>query len=410
MTPGRTGGNGGTEILIAEDSTTQAEHLQSLLVRNGYAVTAAANGREALAAVRARRPTLVISDIVMPEMDGYTLCSTIKADDVLKDVPVILVTALSCPQDIFKGLECGADNFVAKPYGEQHLLSLVSYILANRELRKGRKMRMGVDIVFGGEQYFITSERQQILDLLLSSYETAVRKNLDLVKAQEELQTLNARLEQRVQERTTKLTAEIVERRYAEERLNVSLAEKEALVRKLHDLAAHDGLTGLYNHRMLHELLDEEQTRAQRFNRPVSLLMLDIDHFKRVNDTYGHPAGDAVLRGLSEMLCRQARAIDHVCRYGGEEISVILPETGLETAATIAERVCAAVAAQPFDVDMDTPVRITVSIGVASWPAQADSTQVLIAAADTAMYAAKQRGGNRVIRHEPARGRPPAGR
>lgn len=167
----------------------------------------------------------------------------------------------------------------------------------------------------------------------------------------------------------------------------------------LEQLATHDGLTGLYNHHTFYVLLGDELARAQRFKRPLALLLLDIDYFKRVNDTHGHLAGDAVLRGLGELLGREARAIDRVCRYGGEEITVILPETDLAAAAHFAERLRAAVEAQPFDVNA-TAIRITVSIGVASWPAVGDA-QALIAAADAAMYAAKQAGRNRVICHSP---------
>jgi diguanylate cyclase (GGDEF)-like protein len=171
--------------------------------------------------------------------------------------------------------------------------------------------------------------------------------------------------------------------------------------KELQLLATRDGLTGLYNHRTFYALLADELTRAKRFKRPVSLLLLDIDHFKRVNDTHGHLAGDAVLRELGGLLGRQARAINRVCRYGGEEITVILPETGLEAAANVAERLRAVVEAQPFDANSE-PIRITVSIGVASFPAHADGAAALVAAADTALYAAKQRGRNRVVRYEPA--------
>ena len=197
---------------------------------------------------------------------------------------------------------------------------------------------------------------------------------------------------------------DITERKRMEDQINASLAEKEVLVQELNELATHDGLTGLCNHREFYALLTNELARAQRFNRPVSLLMLDNDHFKRVNDTYGHQAGDAVLKGLSELLGRQARAIDRVCRYGGEEITVILPEIDLETAAKVAERLRTAVEAHLFDVNADAPLRITVSIGVASFPAHADSAQTLVAAADAAMYVAKQNGRNRISCFEPAPG------
>ncbi|MHB0916947.1 MAG: sensor domain-containing diguanylate cyclase [Thiobacillus sp.] len=200
---------------------------------------------------------------------------------------------------------------------------------------------------------------------------------------------------------------DITERKQMEAQLNASLAEKERLVQSLNELATRDGLTGLYNHRTFYTLIGDELARAQRFERPVSLLLLDVDHFKRVNDTYGHLAGDAALRGLGELLGREARAVDRVCRYGGEEIAVILPETDPAAAARFAERLRAAVEAQVFGADSE-PIRMTVSIGVASWPVHADGAEALVAAADTAMYTAKQDGRNRVVRYEPAPGQPAA--
>jgi len=162
------------EFVIAEDSPTQQEHLRAILEDNGFVVRAAANGRKALELIRERKPILLISDIVMPEMDGYALCRAIKEDEDLNDVPVILVTDLSGSQDIMRGLESGADNFITKPYDEVQLLARINYILANRAVRPGDKVQMGVEIAMGGRRHFITSERQQILDLLISSYEEAV--------------------------------------------------------------------------------------------------------------------------------------------------------------------------------------------------------------------------------------------
>ncbi len=180
-----------------------------------------------------------------------------------------------------------------------------------------------------------------------------------------------------------------------------AMAEKlEKSQAKLQELATHDGLTGLYNHRTFHKLLEDELARAKRFNRPVSLLMLDLDHFKRVNDEHGHLAGDAILKGLSDLLTRQARAIDRVCRYGGEEITIILPEADTDGAAGIAERLRVAVGQEPFDIGEGRAIHIAVSIGLASWPAQAATAEALVSAADSAMYAAKQAGRNRVCRWE----------
>ena len=165
--------------------------------------------------------------------------------------------------------------------------------------------------------------------------------------------------------------------------------------------ANRDGLTGLYNHRTFYSLLQDEISRTRRYNRPASLLMLDIDYFKHVNDTHGHQAGDAVLKGLADLLAKQARAIDRVCRYGGEEITLILPETDATAAMNIAERLCATVERQPFDVAGGKTIAITVSIGVATFPQQAHSPEELVKAADAALYAAKQGGRNRICRYAP---------
>jgi signal transduction histidine kinase len=179
------------EILIAEDSPTQAEQLRYLLEERAYTVRVAANGDLALASARQSKPTLIISDIVMPEMDGYTLCKTIKSDERLKDIPVILLTSLSEPEDVIKGLECGADNFIRKPYDEKYLLSRLDSVLLNQELRRDRKMQMGVEVRLGGRRHFITSERQQILDLLISTYEEAVHLNGQLKAANKELEAFS---------------------------------------------------------------------------------------------------------------------------------------------------------------------------------------------------------------------------
>jgi two-component system cell cycle sensor histidine kinase/response regulator CckA len=216
--------NQGVEILIAEDSPTQSAQLQHILESHDYRVTVARNGRHALALMREGvcAPALVVSDIVMPEMDGYTLCGEIKRDERLGDIPVILLTSLSDSTDIIRGLECGADNFLTKPYDERMLLSRVRYILLNREVRREGRTQMGMEIVFAGQRLVVTPERQQILDLLISTYEMAVQKNLELQRVQEELRTLNESLEEKVEERTAELVREIAERKLGEEALRAS--------------------------------------------------------------------------------------------------------------------------------------------------------------------------------------------
>ena len=181
----------GAEILIVEDSPTQAEKLRFLLEEQGYAVAAAVNGKVALEMACQRKPALIITDVLMPGMDGFALCKEIKAHKDLNDVPVVLTTSLSSPQDVLKGLACGADNFIRKPYEKWYLLKRIEYILANRELRKGETTRFGLEIYFGGEKHYITSERQQILDLLISTYEDATSLNQQLQNEQKKLARSN---------------------------------------------------------------------------------------------------------------------------------------------------------------------------------------------------------------------------
>jgi signal transduction histidine kinase len=200
------------DVLIAEDSPTQAQKLQYTLEQQGYFVTVAVNGVLALAAARQHKPTLIISDVVMPEMDGYELCRQVKADPGLADVPVILVTTLSDPQDVIRALECRADNFILKPYDERYLLARVQFVLINREMRQTDHPGMGLEIFFEGKKHFITADRLQILNLLLSTYEAAMRRNKELSLTQDtlqrtnsELQQLTLELERRVRQRTQKL-------------------------------------------------------------------------------------------------------------------------------------------------------------------------------------------------------------
>jgi diguanylate cyclase (GGDEF)-like protein len=163
-------------------------------------------------------------------------------------------------------------------------------------------------------------------------------------------------------------------------------------------LARHDPLTGLENRQSFHVRLEEELERARRFDRPCGLIMLDVDHFKAVNDTHGHPAGDEALRRIAGVLNRCVRRIDHVGRYGGEEFIVLLPETGPEGAEALAERIRAAIRAHPTPLGTELEQRLTASLGVASFPADADSAADLVRAADVALYAAKEAGRDRVAR------------
>ncbi|MES2150578.1 MAG: response regulator [Pseudomonadota bacterium] len=182
------------EILIVEDSPTQAERLRRLIESKSYRARVAANGQLALALLREHKPQLVLSDIIMPEMNGYELCRAIKADPALRAIPVILVTALNDPKDIIRGIECGADNFVRKPYSEEYLLSRINHMLMNQKLRQDSAVDVGIALYLGEQKHFINAERQQILDLLISTYEQAVQVNGELQARERQVIELNMRL------------------------------------------------------------------------------------------------------------------------------------------------------------------------------------------------------------------------
>ncbi|MCK4430453.1 MAG: response regulator, partial [Candidatus Aminicenantes bacterium] len=217
-------------IIIAEDSLTQAERLKHMLEGFGYEVLHGIDGREALALVREVKPLMVISDILMPEMDGYEMCQRIKKDEKLWNIPVILLTSLSDTTDVIKGMECGADGYVMKPYKEQYLLSRINHVLENKHLLLGKKPERGLDIFFAGRNYKIRSNPLQILNLLLSTYDSAVQKNLELAEEEKELILMNRTLQQKVEERKKELKAQLAQRIEAEKILKKSEEKYRELV------------------------------------------------------------------------------------------------------------------------------------------------------------------------------------
>ncbi|MEJ2503842.1 MAG: diguanylate cyclase [Gemmatimonadota bacterium] len=178
--------------------------------------------------------------------------------------------------------------------------------------------------------------------------------------------------------------------------------ELEKKNRKLEQLSISDGLTGLFNHRHLHELLQEEFDRSGRTEEPITVVMFDLDRFKQVNDTYGHQAGDEVLRKLADILRESAREIDRLGRYGGEEFLAILPDSDPEAGITFADRVREAVESEPFALGDGDRISMTISAGVATYPHDdADGPRRLVHYADQALYSAKNAGRNAVVRFEP---------
>jgi DNA-binding response OmpR family regulator len=212
-------------ILVAEDSKTQAEILKHLLNNAGYDVKVAYNGRIALEEIHKKLPTIVLTDVIMPEMNGYELCKEIKSDPKTRHIPVILVTQLFDPGDVLSGLECGADNFIIKPYDSKYLLDRIQVVLANQSYTIDEPDISMVPVFYSGKTHEIASSRQQILNILLSTYEIAISKNNELIEAKDRLALVNDQLSDANDEllrMNDDLKNEIAERKRVEQSLSMA--------------------------------------------------------------------------------------------------------------------------------------------------------------------------------------------
>ena len=362
------------EILIVDDSRVQSKLLKDLLQDRGYRVRAALDGREALNMMREKKPTLIISDVVMPVMNGYDMCLALKQDETLRDVPIILLTSLSDTSDIVLGLMARADYYLTKPYSPEYLLNTIKEVLQQPLLPPDDDTLPPLELTIDGTKHEITANRRQMLSLLLSTYGNTIEQNRVLLQVQRELRALNDQLREQSQK--------IIEQQQKLEEAN----------RQLHSLAIHDGLTKLKNHRAFKEKLDEELERTMRYGQPLSLVLLDVDSFKQYNDSFGHPAGDDVLVNLARLLAENSRGADFAARYGGEEFAVLLPNTNKQWALAMAERVRVAIENEAW------PHRpVTASFGAATFDNSTHHNDVgsaLIKAADKALYYSKNSGRN----------------
>lgn len=247
----------GAHILVVEDSLTQAEFLRHLLLGNGYRVTVAGSGEEAVEVLAGKTTDLIISDILMPGMDGYELTNYIRNNDELREIPVILLTSLTDSEDVVNGLEARIDAYLTKPYDNTYLLNTVERVLSEPRRHRGLDCLVTFDATFRGESRTITTDPQSFVDILLSTYENAAQLNTSLLKAQMELKSFNRELEKKIEERTSHLVSEITQRRKAERELRDAHEHLERRVEERTRELAHT------NQELAKEIQKREQAEQQ---------------------------------------------------------------------------------------------------------------------------------------------------
>lgn len=448
-------------ILVVDDIEANRRLLQAKLEAQYHSVLLASSGPQAIEIANAHDPEIILLDVMMPGMDGYEVCRRLKANPATSHIPVVMVTALSDAEDRVRGLDAGAEDFLTKPVDDFLLNSRVStlmrYNAVTSELRKREAsgLKTGaveaalVDEATVSARVFLIDDnprsssriagmlREQghrVMTLLESGSMGDLAKERTDVLLISLLSTSFDPLKLCAHFKTSEVTRAVsillicdpLERAKAIKGLEIGASDvimapidKQELLARVRtqtrrtryveilrervdrglELSVIDQLTGLYNRRYMNNQLQQFMHRAVIGNKPLSVMMLDIDHFKHINDTYGHQAGDEVLQEIAERLRQNVRPMDVVCRPGGEEFLVILPDTAGDLACAAAERVRRAVAAGTFSVLGDSrQVSVTISAGVSSLNGVDDTMAELMGRADSALYQAKSAGRNRVER------------
>ena len=447
-------------VLVVDDILANVKLLEARLQAEYFEVLSAFSGKEALEVLARERVDVVLLDVMMPGMDGFEVCRRIKANNLTHHIPVVMVTALDQPADKIQGLENGADDFLTKPVDDIALVTRVKNLARLKMLNDEMLMRASTGKQMGipddGALQKALSGRSgrvlvvddhprsaaRLLEVLSKTNDAFAERdpqaaliklaehNFDLLVVSLSLNGADGlRLCSQVRslERTRHLPIVILVEPGDEARLmrGLDMGVNDYLMRPIdrHELLARvktqikrkrhsdflrhrlaetveqsitDPLTGLHNRRYMEGHLKTLVTDSIRSGRTLSMLVADIDHFKLVNDTYGHDAGDIVLKEFSVCLKRNTRGIDLACRLGGEEFVIIMPDTDIARAYQVAERLRATVAASTFPINPELAIRVTASVGIGTLERSNDTPETMFKRADNALYAAKRRGRNRV--------------
>jgi two-component system cell cycle response regulator len=442
-------------ILVVDDQPVNIRVLEAMLQAEYFDVCTAANGYQAIDVAKLEQPDLILLDVMMPGMDGFETCRRLKADAATRHIPVVMVTALDQRDDRIKGLEAGADDFLTKPVHDLTLFARVRSLLRLKlvldELRYREENGVAAGMLpdhgeddHGDQTALIVAGEQWAAERYLAAMPANVATSLitdpadaaaaitagvdivvvDLTSSDFDGLRLCARVRADPATRQLPILAvvnpddvagsvkaldlgvnDIVHRPVDAGELNARIQtqlRRKLYAEKLRDrldegleMAVIDPLTGLHNRRYIASRLRQAVESAQSGGAPVSLMLADIDHFKAVNDTHGHEAGDRVLKEFSKRLSDGLRALDMAARYGGEEFLIVMPGAGLAEAGIGAERLRGRIADTPFEHAEGQCLDITVSIGIAQVTA-GESMEALLRRVDAALYDAKSDGRNRV--------------
>jgi len=449
-------------VLVVDDIPANVKLLEARLSAEYFDVVTATNGFDALAICEKAECDIVLLDVMMPDMDGFEVCRRLKSNPRTHHIPVVMVTALDQASDRVRGLEAGADDFLTKPVGEVALISRVRSLTRLKMVTDELRMRAVTSREIGiqnpereavAEQgrngrILIVDDRASSAERMMGPLSTEHRVEIEpdpneaLFRAAEgdyDLVIVSLGLQQhdglrlcsqiRSLERTRHVPILAVADADGNARLvrglelgvndylmrpidkNELLARVRTQIRKKRyterlrdnvqssiEMAITDALTGLHNRRYMETHLGTLVEQAAQRGKPLAALVLDIDHFKSINDTHGHDAGDDVLREFALRIRRSIRNIDLACRFGGEEFVVVMPDTDMAVAAAVAERLRRRVAGEPFPIQRGTTLlNVTLSIGIAALGGAEDTAAAMLKRADQALYRAKRDGRNRVV-------------